>query len=211
MLEDSPPPKPEVRAARSPMLVVSQVGALALVAGLLALLIWRVATEGRGRHLVSDVKAGKDPPAPAFDLPILWAHRETWPASLGSAVADGRLSPRELRGRPLVLNFFASWCIPCRHEAPLLNASAHAHAGTVVFLGVDVQDLKSDARAFLKRYHVSYTAVRDGNGSTYLDYGLTGVPETYWINARGRIVAHYAGEISRLQLEQGIRLSRRST
>jgi cytochrome c biogenesis protein CcmG/thiol:disulfide interchange protein DsbE len=193
------------------MLVVSQVGALALVAGLLALLIWRVATEGRGRHLVSDVKAGKDPPAPAFDLPILWAHRETWPASLGSAVADGRLSPRELRGRPLVLNFFASWCIPCRHEAPLLNASAHAHAGTVVFLGVDVQDLKSDARAFLKRYHVSYTAVRDGNGSTYLDYGLTGVPETYWINARGRIVAHYAGEISRLQLEQGIRLSRRST
>ncbi len=195
---------------RSPLLVVFQVGAVTLVAGLLALLIWRVATEGRGRHLVSDVKAGKDPPAPAFDLPVLWAHRETWPASLGSAFADERLSPSELRGRPLVLNFFASWCIPCRHEAPLLNASARAHAGNVVFLGVDVQDLKSDARAFLKRYRVSYTAVRDGNGSTYASYGLTGVPETYWVDARGRIVAHYAGETSRPQLEQGIRESRRS-
>jgi cytochrome c biogenesis protein CcmG/thiol:disulfide interchange protein DsbE len=52
--------------------------------------------------------------------------------------------------------------------------------------------------------------VRDGSGSTYLDYGLTGVPETYWIDARGQIVAHFAGEISRLQLEQGIRESRRS-
>lgn len=69
---------------------------------------------------------------------------------------------------------------------------------------------KSDARAFLKRYRVSYAAVRDGNGSTYAGYGLTGVPETYWIDARGRIVAHYAGEISRLQLERGIRESRRS-
>ena len=210
MLEHSQLPKPEAQVARSPVLVVFQVGALTLVAGLLALLIWRVATEGRGRHLVSDVKAGKDPPAPAFDLPVLWAHRETWPASLGSAFADERLSPRELRGRPVVLNFFASWCIPCRHEAPLLNASAQAHAGEVVFLGVDVQDLKSDARAFLKRYRVQYVAVRDGSGSTYVDYGLTGVPETYWIDARGRIVAHYAGEISRLQLEQGIRESQRS-
>ena len=210
MLEHSQPSKPEVRSPRSPLLIVFQAGAVALVVGLLALLIWRVATEGRGRHLVSDVKAGKDPPAPAFDLPVLWEHRETWPPSLGRAFADERLSPTELKGRPLVLNFFASWCIPCRHEAPLLNASARAHAGEVVFLGVDVQDLKSDARAFLKRYRVSYTAVRDRSGSTYVDYGLTGVPETYWIDARDRIVAHYAGEISRLQLEQGIRASRRS-
>ena len=210
MLEHSQLPKPEVRAGRSPVLVVFQVGALALVAGLLALLIWRVATEGRGRQLVSDVKAGKKPLAPGFDLPVLWPHRETWPASLRGALADDRLSPSELRGRPLVINFFASWCIPCRHEAPLLNASARAHAGSVVFLGIDVQDLKSDARAFLKRHHVRYPAVRDGAGSTYLDYGLTGVPETYWIDARGQIVAHFAGEISRLQLEQGIRESRRS-
>ena len=67
MLEGSQLPRPEVQAARSPVLVMLQVGALSLVAGLLALLIWRVASEGRGRHLVSDVKAGKDPPAPAFD------------------------------------------------------------------------------------------------------------------------------------------------
>ena len=73
-----------------------------------------------------------------------------------------------------------------------------------------VQDLTSDARGFLKRYHVNYIAVHDGGGSTYDGYGLTGVPETYWLDARGRIVAHYPGQISRRLLEQGIRQAARS-
>jgi cytochrome c biogenesis protein CcmG/thiol:disulfide interchange protein DsbE len=197
--------QPEIARGRRPLFRAFQVGALLFVAGLLALLIWRVATEGRGKQLVKEIKADKKPPAPKFNLPVLWPHRETWPASLAGALADNRISPAELKGHPLVLNFFASWCIPCRHEAPLLDASAHEHAGRVVFLGVDVQDLKSDARGFLKRYHVNYVAVHDGGGSTYDGYGLTGVPETYWIDARGRIVAHYPGAISRRLLEQGIR------
>jgi cytochrome c biogenesis protein CcmG/thiol:disulfide interchange protein DsbE len=103
-----------------------------------------------------------------------------------------------------VINFWASWCIPCRHEAPLLVASARAHAGDVAFLGVDVQDLKSDARGFLRKYHVNYVSVRDGPGGTYDDYGLTGLPETYYVDARGRLIGHYAGEVSRAQLEAGI-------
>jgi cytochrome c biogenesis protein CcmG/thiol:disulfide interchange protein DsbE len=105
----------------------------------------------------------------------------------------------------VVVNFWASWCIPCKEEAALLAASARAHRGRVVFLGIDVQDFKSDARGFLKRFDTPYVSVRDGSGSTYTDYGLTGVPETYWIDARGRIVAHYAGQIDRAQLEDGIR------
>jgi cytochrome c biogenesis protein CcmG, thiol:disulfide interchange protein DsbE len=114
------------------------------------------------------------------------------------------VSPSELRGRPVVINFWASWCVPCRHEAPRFTASARAHAGRVSFLGIDVQDLSSDARRFLRRYRIDYVSVRDGGGSTYSDYGLTGVPETYWVDARGRIVSHYAGEVSRCQLEHGI-------
>lgn len=202
--------QPEEPRRHGPFFRVVQIGAFMLVAALLGLLIWRVATVGHGARLVRQITADKKPPAPRFNLPVLWPHRETWPASLRAALSDDDISPTELRGRPVVLNFFASWCIPCRREAPLLTASARRHAGRVVFLGIDVQDFRSDARRFLRRYHANYVAVRDTSGSTYVDYGLTGVPETYWIDARGRLVAHYPGEISRRLLERGIRVSTRS-
>jgi cytochrome c biogenesis protein CcmG, thiol:disulfide interchange protein DsbE len=181
-----------------------QGASLALVAGLLVLLVWRVADAGRGSHLVSEIRLDRKPPAPQFLLPVLWDRRDTWPARLRSALDDGHVSPDELRGSPVVLNFWASWCVPCRKEAPVLAAAARAHAGRVTFLGVDVQDFKSDARGFLRRYKVEYVSVRDGGDSTYTAYGLTGLPETYWLDERGRIVAHYPGQISREQLELGI-------
>jgi cytochrome c biogenesis protein CcmG, thiol:disulfide interchange protein DsbE len=183
-----------------------QTLALAAVLGLLALLVWRVVHVGRGGHLVAEVRSGAKPAAPRFTLPLLWGRAETWPKGARRALADRQLSLRELRGHPVVINFWASWCIPCKHEAPLLAASARAHAGKVAFLGIDVQDLSSDARKFLERFDTPYVAVRAGGAASgvYDDYGLTGVPETYWLDARGRIVAHYAGEISRDQLEDGI-------
>jgi cytochrome c biogenesis protein CcmG/thiol:disulfide interchange protein DsbE len=194
--------------APSSLLRAVQLLALVAVAGLLVLLVWRVVHAGRGGQLVADVRAGKEPAAPQFTLPVLWARAETWPKKgARPALGDGQLSLRELRGHPVVINFWASWCIPCKHEAPLLAASARAHAGKVAFLGIDVQDFSSDARKFLKRFDTPYVSVHAGGGRSgvYEDYGLTGVPETYWLDARGRIVAHYPGEISREQLEDGIR------
>jgi cytochrome c biogenesis protein CcmG, thiol:disulfide interchange protein DsbE len=193
-------PKP-----KRPWLWGLQIVTVGLVAGLLALLIWRVVDKGKGAELVSKISDGRKPPAPSFSLPVLWNRSETWPDHARQALKDGKLSPAELRGRPIVVNFWASWCGPCKEEAALLAASARAYRGRVVFLGIDVQDFKSDARGFLKRFETPYVSVRDGSGSTYTDYGLTGVPETYWIDARGRIVAHYAGQIDRAQLEDGIR------
>jgi cytochrome c biogenesis protein CcmG, thiol:disulfide interchange protein DsbE len=197
----TPTPAPK----RRPWLFGLRLAAVGLVAALLALLIWRVIDRGRGAHLVSLVREGKKPPAPAFTLPVLWDRKETWPTNSRRALADGQLSPAELQGHAVVVNFWASWCIPCKDEAPVLAASARAHRSVVVFLGIDVQDFKSDARRFLDRFDTPYVSVRDGSGSTYDGYGLTGVPETYWLDARGRIVAHYAGQISRSQLEEGIR------
>jgi cytochrome c biogenesis protein CcmG/thiol:disulfide interchange protein DsbE len=189
---------------RSRLRVLLQAGAISIVALLLALLVLRTLAREAGPHLVSEVKAGNTPLAPDFDLPVLWPRAETWPAELRGALADGRVSPSELRGYPVVMNFWASWCVPCKAEAPRLVASARRHAGEVVFLGVDVQDFKSDARSFLERYDTSYVSVRDGGSSTYENYGLTGIPETYYLDARGRVVTHAVGEVSPQELEAGI-------
>src|SRR6266540_1468340 len=191
------------RARRRPLLRGAQLIALATVLGLLALLIWRVIQAG-GSTVVADVRAGKKPAAPAFDLPVIWDRTENWPKPLRAGVADGRLTLAELRGYPVVLNFWASWCAPCRDEAPRFEASAIAHRGRVVFLGVDAQDLTSDARHFLGKYGINYVSIRDGGGSILGRYGLTGFPETYFLDGRGRIVRHDAGEVSRSDIEAGI-------
>ena len=186
-----------------------QLGALALVAALLGLLLWRVVTV-RGTELVADIRANKRPPAPAFELPIIWNRPETWPPDTAQALRDGRVALTELRGRPVVVNFWASWCSPCKKEAPILAASARAHHGQVVFLGVDVQDFASDARSFLERYGANYVSVRDSGSSTYTAYGLSGLPETFYIDAQGRALHHTIGELTRDELERGIAASRDS-
>lgn len=181
-----------------------QLAAVALVAALLGLLVWRVVEQQRGPDLVAAIKAGKRPPAPSFTLPVVWPQTETWPPALQAAARRGQLSLAALRGQPVVINFWASWCIPCKIEAPLLAASARAHAGKVVFLGIDVQDLKSDGRAFLRKYKVDYVSLRDPSNSTYDAYGLTGVPETYYLDRSGRAVAHSPGQVTAQDLTAGI-------
>ena len=180
-------------------------GSLLVVAAALALLVWAMLAAGSGRNLVEQVAAGKKPAAPGFNLGVLWPHSETWPPPLRAAIADGKLDLRELRGHPVAVNFWASWCVPCRQEAPILHASALRHRGQVVFVGVDVKDLTGHARGFARKYKLNYVSVRDGSGAkTWNSYGLTGVPETYFLNAKGRIVAHIPGAVSAQTLEEGI-------
>jgi cytochrome c biogenesis protein CcmG, thiol:disulfide interchange protein DsbE len=195
----------EPAGPRSRWFLVLKLGAIAVVIGLLGLLAWATLAAGRGSSLVARVAAGKKPAAPGFSLGALWARSETWPPRLRAALGDGKLDLRELRGHPVALNFWASWCVPCRQEAPLLHASALRHRGRVVFVGVDVKDLTGDARDFARKYKLNYVSVRDGSGAkTWGSYGLTGVPETYFLDERGRIVAHIPGAVSAQTLEEGI-------
>ena len=194
----SPPPE-----HRSFLGLVLRLAALTLVAGLLALLVWRVVNAGQGERLVNAVREHKKPIAPDFRLDVLWPHAEMWPRSTRDLVTS-KIGLRSLRRWPVVLNFWASWCIPCGHEAPRLVSAAKTHEGRVLFLGVDVKDFSSDARKFLRRFHVNYVSVRDGGSGTYDAYGLTGLPESYFLDASGRIVAHKIGEISAGELEGGI-------
>jgi cytochrome c biogenesis protein CcmG/thiol:disulfide interchange protein DsbE len=129
-------------------------------------------------------------PAPGFDLPGLEGRERV-------ALAD-------LRGRPVVLNFWASWCDPCKDEAPEFARVARKLGSGVRFIGVDMLDGREEARAFVKRYGIPYGAVRDARGVVAKRYGVTGVPETAFIDAGGRLVGHYIGAFDG-QLESTVR------
>lgn len=153
---------------------VGQAIAVAAVVGLLALLVWKVVFGSSGGAAAA-LSQGKSPVAPPFDLPRV--------------DGPGRLSLVSLRGKPVVLNFWASWCIPCKQEAPVLEREWREHRGQgVVFLGVDAQDFLQDARRFERRYGITYPSVYDGRGSTLGRYGVTGFPETYFVDRQGRLV-----------------------
>jgi cytochrome c biogenesis protein CcmG/thiol:disulfide interchange protein DsbE len=196
--------RPVQHERRSLVRVALQAAALLAVGGLLGLLVYRVIVGSRGSRLVAAIKAHKKPVAPDFHHKVIWPHLETWPESLQRLRASETISPRDLRGHPVVMNFWASWCNPCKREAQRLNASATSHRGQVVFLGVDINDFSTDAVRFLGRHDVNYVSVRARGSGTYEDYGLTGLPETYFLDSRGRIVAHKVGEISSSELEDDI-------
>ena len=106
-----------------------------------------------------------------------------------------------------MLNFWASWCGPCKDEAPVLEEAAKRWQGKdVAFVGVDVKDFRGDARAFLARYGVTYPNVYDGKGSTVGRYGVRAFPETYVVNADGKVVYRIAGAVEDAQeIDEAIR------
>lgn len=184
---------------------VGQFVAIAVVIGLLGLLAWRVARGEAGGGFVSAIREGERPVAPDFALPVIWERDETWSPDARRALADGTVALRELRGFPVVLNFWASWCIPCKEEAPELAAAARRYRGRVVFLGIDIQDFTADARKFMDAVDAPYVSVRDGTSKTHSAYGLTGVPETFYLDRNGRAAFHSIGAVKKDDLEVGIR------
>ena len=180
----------------------------ALVAvGFIALLVYGVLTQAPDTGIDDGLARSEKPAAPGFALPVLHAGRPgpALRSRLERAMADGSVGLAELRGAPVVLNFWASWCIPCQEEAPLLEqAWRRARRDGVLFLGLNMQDATEDARGFIARFDNSYLNVRDKSNDVAREYGVTGLPETFFISSRGEIVGHVIGVVSREQLVDGI-------
>ena len=108
----------------------------------------------------------------------------------------GTLTLKDLRGKAVLVNFWASWCVPCRAEARALESAWQKYKDRgVVFLGVNIQDREDDARAFMKEFGITYLNGRDESGKIAIDYGVWGIPETFFLDPQGRITYKHAGEL----------------
>jgi peroxiredoxin len=152
--------------------LAAQALAIAAVGVLGGVLVWRLT------HQAPPPKVGR--PAPVFALQRL--------------SGNGTVSLRSLRGKTVVLNFFASWCDPCKREAPVLEQLWRQDRGSdVVVLGVDANDARGDAQTFVRKHGVTYPVVFDQNGIIAANrYAVSNLPVTYVLNPQGRIVG---GEI----------------
>ncbi len=149
---------------------------------LVGLLVYGVLAVGESTTLDDAVKRGDRPAAPTRALPRLGG--------------GGQGSIADLKGRPVLVNFWASWCDPCKDEAPEIEA-AHKRlkkaGGTV--LGVTVSDASADSKAFMRKYGLTFPSLRDVDGELAEDFGNTGVPETFLIDRQGRITAISRGQV----------------
>jgi thiol-disulfide isomerase/thioredoxin len=121
------------------------------------------------------------------------------PSVSGPAVGGGKLALTAYRGHVVVLNFWGSWCTPCREEAPGLAALAtHFKASGVRFLGIDIRDSAPSAEAFMSNFRISYPSLNDPSDNLALDFRNTvppaGIPTTLVISRSGRITARVIGE-----------------
>ncbi|HVU78802.1 MAG TPA: TlpA disulfide reductase family protein [Gaiellaceae bacterium] len=163
-----------------------RAAAAVVVLGLLGLLVWDVA-HGSGGGIASKVDHGQVVAAPKLQLPFI--------------KQPGTFDLASYRGKVVVLNFWASWCVDCKLEAKALHDAAENAGKDVVFIGVDDTDLSSAAQAFMKRYAINYPVVHDVSGDAKSTWGVTGFPETFFVDRSGRVTRHVIGPMRPSELK----------
>jgi len=135
---------------------------------------------------------GNDPSH--IDSPLIG--RPAPPFALKAVNTGEMIDVGKLRGKPVVLNFWATWCVPCYQEHPVLVENAQRIGANVQFVGVVFNDTEDKINAFLRQRGSAYPTVLDEQGKAAIAYGVGGVPETYFINPKGVIVAKFAGPMT---------------
>jgi len=154
--------------------VAAQALAVALVAGLLGLLVWRVAHDDTAT-VSKALDQGHHPTAPAFDLQRIDGR--------------GRIDLAGLRGKkPLVVDFWASWCTPCIRESKRLEAALKKYGDRIAFVGVDTKDFSADARSWQRKHGITYPSVHDGGGKVLAKWGGLPIPRIFFVSRSGKVV-----------------------
>jgi cytochrome c biogenesis protein CcmG/thiol:disulfide interchange protein DsbE len=163
---------------------IRSVIAVLVAVAIVALLVFGLVSKGNSRLAVGET--APSPTLPKLDEP-------------------GSGSLKEYRGKWVLVNFWASWCVPCRDEAPALEKFQKEHAGkTFTVLGIDTQDLSDDGTKFAKQFELSYPQLHDGNGDTGHEFGTTGVPENYLVEPNGKLAWGVAGPVDARILEEHV-------
>ncbi|MCX6024556.1 MAG: TlpA disulfide reductase family protein [Chloroflexi bacterium] len=175
------------RAVRGGTTVLG-LAALGLLA-LMGLMAYGLLRQNNGRGGLSTNEVGQSvaiqpKPASEFRLPLF---------------SGQSLTLTELRGRPVVINFWASWCPPCRVEAPMLERSYQNYKDRVAFVGINIWDSDDAAQQFLRDFHVTYANGPNPKGNIPVEYGVTGIPETYFISKDGTLLRRWIGPITEEQ------------
>ena len=158
--------------------------AVLVAVAVVALLVFGLLSKGNSR-----IKVGETAPSPEL-------------AKLGEK-GDGSL--KEYRGKWVLVNFWASWCEPCRDEAPTLAKFQREHGGkNFTVVGIDTQDLSDDGAKFAKEYELSYPQLHDGNGDNGNEFGTTGVPENYLLEPNGKLAWDRPGPVDAKILEDHV-------
>ncbi|HWC11612.1 MAG TPA: TlpA disulfide reductase family protein [Acidimicrobiales bacterium] len=183
---DPPGPEPPAAPTRRRWKAWAGAGVASALLGVLALVL---AVTGSDTAPSSSTAGGER--APGFRL---------------SDVRDESavVSLDDFGGRPVVLNFWASWCVPCRKEMPALQSASEDAQDRIAFVGINHQDSRRDAVAFLDETGVRFPSGYDPEGRTASAYGLYGMPTTVFISPDGRILDRHRGEISEAELERKV-------
>ena len=156
--------------------------------GFLALLVWGMLNKEPITGLSGVTMVNR--PAPDFTL---------------TTFKGTTISLEDLRGKPVVINFWASWCPPCRIEAPLIERTWRAYKKRgLIFLGVNIQDRKEDALNYIRQFAITYPNGPDPTGEISIDYGVSGLPVTFFVSRDGEIVRRWVGAIERSVLISSI-------
>jgi len=175
--------------------MLAQFVRIAVVVAILGLVVTLALAFRRDPHDIRTGTIGK--PAPAFTLDRL--------------DGSGKIALADLSGRVVVVNFFASWCLPCTEENPaLVRVYERYRTSDVVMLGVNYQESRDNGLAYVRRMGMGWTTVADDDGRVALSYGVFGPPETFFIGPDGVIAGRHIGPIDETTLITGIEALRRA-
>ena len=175
--------EPTISARKSAIAITVLV-----TAGFLGLLLWGMLNKEPITGLSGVTMVNR--PAPGFSL---------------TTFEGDTIYLADLRGKPVVINFWASWCPPCRIEAALIERTWRAYKDRgVVFLGINIQDRKEDALSYLREFNITYPNGPDPSGEIAIDYGVSGLPVTFFIDRKGEVVRRWVGAIETSVLNSSI-------